>query len=417
MTVVAGGGSVAITVYVRVNLIGLGLLVRSLGVAVDAGEAGVVGGDLVAIVADRFVVRDREISMVESCAKPSGGGVACVASSRITGGDVIRDCAAKSLRAVPIGGMAAVTRGVRRGEGVVVVDVAQVAGGRKVSAGERPTGGAVIERAGLPGRGVVASGAQRSGKSRGDVIGHSATHCGCAGPRGSVAAVAIGIGGGQIVIVVDVAQRAGSGDVSASQREASGAVIKIGSAPTESGVTVRTVDKGEGRASRGVGRIIGLLPGGQMASGCAASRGSDLQIVIVGDVAIGAGVDFAACGRELVQVLQWEAGGVVTPGRSPIAGGVTGGALGSGKTSRGMVRHRATHCCSAVPLSLVATVAIGVCGGEIVIVVDVAIGAGRGGVYAGQRPTGRAVIESCSCPSNGVVASGAIGDGKRSTGS
>ena len=159
VTVVAGGGSVAIAVHIRVSLIGLRLLVRRLGVAVDAGEAGVVGGDLVAIVADRFVVRDREISMVESCAKPTGGGVASVASSRITGGDVIRDCTAKSLRAVPIGRMAAVTRGVRRGEGVVVVDVAQVAGGRKVSAGERPTGGAVIERAGLPGRGVVASGA------------------------------------------------------------------------------------------------------------------------------------------------------------------------------------------------------------------------------------------------------------------
>jgi len=52
VAVVAGGGSVAIAVHVRVSLIGLGLLVRSLGVAVDAGEAGVVGGDLVAVVAD-----------------------------------------------------------------------------------------------------------------------------------------------------------------------------------------------------------------------------------------------------------------------------------------------------------------------------------------------------------------------------
>lgn len=249
------------------------------------------------------------------------------------------------------------------------------------------------------------------------MIGHSATHCGCAGPRGSVAAVAIGIGSGQIVIVIDMAQRAGGGDVSARQRKASGAVIKIGSAPTESGVAVRTIGKSEGRASCGVGRIIGLLPGGQMASGCAASRGSDLQIVIVGDVAIGAGVDFAARGRELVQVLQWEARGVVAPRGSPIGGGVAGGALGSGETSRGMVRDSAAHRRGAVPLSLMAAIAIGVCSGEIVIVVDVAIGAGRVGVCTGQRPTGRAVIESCGSPSNGVVASGTIGDGKGSAGS
>jgi len=134
-------------------------------------------------------------------------------------------------------------------------------------------------------------------------------------------------------------------------------------------------------------------------------------------VAVGAGVDFAARGRELVQVLKWEAGGVVAPGRSPIRGGMASGALRSGEACRGMVRDRTTHRRGAIPLSLMATVAIRVCGGEIVIVVDVAERASGGGMYTSERPAGGAVIESRGGPGNCVVASGAICDRKRSAGS
>lgn len=76
MAVVAGGGAVGITVYATVLIVGLGLLVSRPGVAVDAAKTGVVANDLVAIVADRLVVRFREIGVVKGCAKPTGGVVA-----------------------------------------------------------------------------------------------------------------------------------------------------------------------------------------------------------------------------------------------------------------------------------------------------------------------------------------------------
>jgi len=226
------------------------------------------------------MVRDREISVAESCAKPTGGGVASVASSRIAGRDVIGNGTAKCLCAVPIGGVAAVAGRVRGGEAVIVVDVAQVAGCREVSAGESPTGGAVIEHAWLPSCCVVASGAKRSRESCGDVVGSPATQCGSAVPGRNVAAVAIGIGRGQIVVVVYVATGAGRADVRAGKGETGGVVIKIGGAPAESSVAVGTISESEGGASCRVRRIIGLLPGGEMASGGAASCRSNLQIVI-----------------------------------------------------------------------------------------------------------------------------------------
>jgi hypothetical protein len=51
-----------------VNVVRLRLLVRRRRVAIDAGEAGVVCRNLVAIVADRSVMRDLEIGVVEGCA-------------------------------------------------------------------------------------------------------------------------------------------------------------------------------------------------------------------------------------------------------------------------------------------------------------------------------------------------------------
>ena len=69
--------------------------------AVDASKAGVVGGNLVAVVADRTVMRNREVGVVEGGAEPTGGGVASVASGWIAGSDVIRDSATESLCAGP----------------------------------------------------------------------------------------------------------------------------------------------------------------------------------------------------------------------------------------------------------------------------------------------------------------------------
>ncbi len=88
--------------------------------------------------------------------------------------------------------------------------------------------------------------------------------------------------------------------------------------------------------------IIRLLPSGEVASGCAASSRRDLQIVVVGNVAVGAGVHFAG-GCELVQILQWEAGGVMAPGGSPIRGCVACGALGRGESGGNVIGNGAAH--------------------------------------------------------------------------
>src|SRR5690349_6182156 len=75
---VAGGGAVTITANSLMDTVRLSLLVRRRCVAVDAGEAGVVRGNLVAVVAHRAVVRNREIGVVECGAEPTGGRVASV---------------------------------------------------------------------------------------------------------------------------------------------------------------------------------------------------------------------------------------------------------------------------------------------------------------------------------------------------
>jgi hypothetical protein len=162
-----------------------------------------------------------------------------------------------------------------------------------------------------------------------------------------------------------------------------------------------------------VGGIIGLLPGREMAAGSTASRRSNLQIVIVGDMAVGAGVDFAGR-RGLVQILQWESRGIVIPGRSPIRGGVARGALRRGESGSHVIWNGAAHGSRALVFILVATIAIGVGGGEVVIVIEVAVGAGRCGVNAGESPASGAVIKGGGGPGNRVVAGGAIGGGERS---
>lgn len=84
------------------SLSGLRLLMSGLGVAIDAGKAGIVGGNLMAIVAGRTMVRDREIGVIEGCAEPGRRCVARVAGGGITSGDVIGNAATKSLRTVPV---------------------------------------------------------------------------------------------------------------------------------------------------------------------------------------------------------------------------------------------------------------------------------------------------------------------------
>ena len=148
MAVITGGRAVAVSGDVGVGIVSAGLLVRRGGVAVDAGEARVVCGNLVAIVADGTVVRNREVSVVKCCAQPTTGGMAGVAGGGIARGNVIGDAATERLRAGPGRLMAPVASRVRGREGVIVVDVACRAwgfAGVGVCACERPAGGGVVE--------------------------------------------------------------------------------------------------------------------------------------------------------------------------------------------------------------------------------------------------------------------------------
>ena len=329
MAVVAGCGAVTVAANALVSIVSLRLLVCRGGVAVDAGEARIVGRYLMAVVADRSVVRNWEVGVIEGCTEPACCVVAGIAGLRVASGNVIRNGAAQRLRTEPCGLVASIARGVRCGQAVIVADVAVGAGrdlgargGRHLmGAGKGPACGAVIERAGIPRRGVVARGAKRSREAGGDVIRHNATHGSRAEPVGLMAAVAIGVRACQRVIVVHVAGGARSAKVRASQRPASSAVVKVGTAPACGGVASGAVGQREGGARSRVHGIVRLLPCSQVATRRAARRGSNLQAEIVADVAIGAGIDFS--GRhELMQVLQREASRVVAPDGSPIRGGM-----------------------------------------------------------------------------------------------
>ena len=71
VAVVAGGGAVDETAYAVVLVDRLSLLVCRGCVAIDAGETGIVGGNLVAIVAHRAVVGNGEVRVIESGAQPA----------------------------------------------------------------------------------------------------------------------------------------------------------------------------------------------------------------------------------------------------------------------------------------------------------------------------------------------------------
>jgi len=65
VAVVAGLGAVDETVHAVVGVGCFSLLVSRCCVAIDAGETGIIGGNLVAVVADRAVMGNRKVGMVE----------------------------------------------------------------------------------------------------------------------------------------------------------------------------------------------------------------------------------------------------------------------------------------------------------------------------------------------------------------
>ena len=141
---------------------------------------------------------------------------------------------------------------VRGSQRIVVVYVAVGLQRRRgVCTDQGQTCGAVVKLAVGPTDRVMAGGALECRECRGHVVWHPATECLRAVPGGQVAAVAIGVGSGQIVIVADMAVRAGDDLtcrcqlVRAREREAGGAVIKGGVGPGNRIVTGRTVGRRE----------------------------------------------------------------------------------------------------------------------------------------------------------------------------
>ena len=116
-------------------------------------------------------MRDGEIGVVESGAEPASSGVAGIACSGISGGDVIGNGTTKGLGAIPFGKVTAIASGVGRSKGVVAADVALRAGSNNtarcgnhlVSTSKRPAGGAVIEFSVRPSSDGMATGTSGSG--------------------------------------------------------------------------------------------------------------------------------------------------------------------------------------------------------------------------------------------------------------
>ena len=255
---------------------------------VNAGKERVIRRTDMAIRTGRAVMRNSEVRVVEDGAEPGLGhprGMTRGAAGRIRSRYVIRNIAAVGLRLRKICLMAAVTIGRWIAGRVIAAEVAVRASIHHWPDGSRDRGarrqhvrplqsesrGAVVKLAVCPQNGVVAGGTQRSRETRADVIGHVSAKGGCAIPGRLMAAIAIGVGRGEIVVVICVTVRAliylscRSQLVRARQGPARRRVVEHYVGPQRGVVAVRAIGRCKGRARRGVRRVIGLLPGCQVA--------------------------------------------------------------------------------------------------------------------------------------------------------
>jgi len=159
---------------------------------------------------------------------------------------------------------------------------------RHVRARQREPGHAVVKRSAVPAHRRVAVRAiyrceRRAGSRVHRVVGLL--------PVDQVAArVPAGVRSNlQIVVVVDVARGAGHIRMAVRQQKAGGAVIERHVCPGRRIVAVRTQRSRKCRSRLRVGRIVGLLPSGQVAARVPAIIWPNLQIVVVVDVARSAG--------------------------------------------------------------------------------------------------------------------------------
>ena len=131
-----------------------------------------------------------------------------------------------------------------------------------------------------------------------------------------------------------MALRAGRGEVRPDEREAGDAVVERRTIPASWRVAIRAICRRKRWTGRRMHRRGGLLPSAEVATGSSASVGSDLQIVIIVEVAGGAG-------HVGVALRQCEACGGVVEGRGVPTRGVVAVAavLPSERRARASVRR------------------------------------------------------------------------------
>jgi len=164
---------------------------------------------------------------------------------------------------------------------------------------QRETGVCVIERGIRPQNRVMALRAQRSRETRRNVIRYRPAKCRRAVPGCLMAAVTVRVRARERVVVVDVAIGAEvdfarrSQLMGTHQRPPRRSMVEGYIGPQRGTVARRAVRRRERRSRRRVCRVIGLLPGRQVASGIPAVIRLNRQIVIVVDMAVRTGVHFA----------------------------------------------------------------------------------------------------------------------------
>lgn len=298
--------------------------------------------------------------------------------ARLARGGEAAGCVIRIRRLLEFGQMAGGAGGAQAGE--LAVHVAGGAGGRCMFAGQREAGGVVIERCAGPLRRCMA-GFAGCGEVRRRMV-----WTGCLLEIGQMASGAGRAQSGELA--VDVAGGAGGGGMFAGQREARGAVIERGGLPLCRCMARFT---GGGKARGRVVRIGRLLEVRQVTGG---ARGGEAGIPAAG-MALRAGrCGVLPCEREFVlAVIELRAG--------PLAGGVAYAAIGG--ESRGDMRRSGGLLKSAA----VTIHARAGCSGKAAV--EVALGAGDGGVFSGESEPGQRVVEFGALPDFRGVASLAIG--------
>jgi len=232
----------------------------------------------------------------------------------------------------------------------------------------------------------VARRAHGGRKPRGNVVWHTSADRRRALPRRLVAGEAIRVRGGESVVVAHVAVGAGNDFacgrqlVRARQGPASRRVIENRRGPRNSVVASGAIRRREGRSGTWVHRIVGLLPRRQVALRISAVRRSDLQVVVIVDVAGSAAWHLAAIGYKRMRICERKAeGSVVELAVGPLRDRVTSRAsrCRRRKSCANVVRHSAAERRRAVPGRLVTAIAIRVRGGKGIVVALVAVRAGH----------------------------------------